>query len=427
METPGKTGSFESSNYDLFERLSRHLAGDGIFLSLPTKICCSYINYWLNDQIDKKKKYESEDDFMKFKKFAKSYDKDRNMLYRKESCEGYLKRIYNEDNYNRKKSLYEMYDWYNWIQIYDVKVKKEEMCYKYSLINYHYRNLKESYTSDDELISKLDDFINVINKSAKSVKEVCGYDILPPLSQRENTKQAQEPGSRDTQMPDSSGESVLQLPKEFPGPVTETRPDGHSELLAKPKVEEPYAEDSHTEGTDKLESTLEQSEVVESSDASLREGLGNVSSVARLLPKLPELRYEYEDRLRESIERPDGGMGKSSYGLRNTQSGYPNTGEQLSTSVGDTKGILTNVQDTFFSIVKDVDPAPVLVVSGGMGVLFILFKYTPFGSFFGGRRRRMHQIPSSFRAFPPGEFPIFHEYEGGNIGYCPMNINPLAE
>ncbi|KMZ82474.1 hypothetical protein PVIIG_06089 [Plasmodium vivax India VII] len=337
METNGKTGSFESSQSYLFERLSRHLAGDGIYWDISPKLGCSYINYWLNDQIERNKINVSEDNFNKFKNFSKSYDNDRKMLYRKESCEGYLKPIYYEYNYNRKKSLYEMYDWYNWIQIYDVKVKKEEMCYKYSLINYHYRNLKESYTSDDELISKLDDFINVINKSAKSVKEVCGYDILPPLSQRENTKQAQEPGSRDTQMPDSSGESVLQLPKEFPGPVTETRPDGHSELLAKPKVEEPYAEDSHTEGTDKLESTLEQSEVVESSDASLRERLGNVSSVARLLPKLPELRYEYEDRLRESIERPDGGM-------------------------GDTKGILTNVQDTFFSIEEEDECIKFLVV-----------------------------------------------------------------
>ncbi|VUZ99804.1 PIR protein [Plasmodium vivax] len=60
-------------------------------------------------------------------------------------------------------------------------------------------------------------------------------------------------------------------------------------------------------------------------------------------------------------------------------------------------------------------------------IVNLKIKFTPVGSFFGGRRRRIHQIPSSFRGFPPGEFPIFHEYEGGNIGYGPMNINPLAE
>ncbi|SCA60352.1 hypothetical protein, conserved [Plasmodium vivax] len=90
-------------------------------------------------------------------------------------------------------------------------------------------------------------------------------------------------------------------------------------------------------------------------------------------------------------------------------------------------GFFTNVQGAFSSIAQHVEPAPILGVSGGMGVLFLLFKYTPVGSFFGGRRGRIRQIPSSFRGFPPGEFPNFHEYDGGYIGYGPMNINPLAE
>ncbi|KMZ88690.1 hypothetical protein PVBG_05546 [Plasmodium vivax Brazil I] len=379
MDNARKRGSFESSHYDLFEKISRRLAGDGIYWDISPKLGCSYINYWLNDEIDKRKIYLGKDDFAKFKNFAKSYDKDRNMRYRNESCEGYLERIYTENNYNRKKALYEMYDWYNWIQIYDVEARRVDMCYKYSLINRHYRNLKESYASDEELMAKLDYFINVINKSKKSVKTVCGYDILPPVSRLEDSKQAQDPDSRDKQRPGSTDESVSHPPQVSEDSVTQTAYGSHSQGLAEPGAEEPHAVDLHTVRTDQLEHRAAQSHVVGSPkvellDVALREGTENLRSGTRSLSGLSGFRYQNEDMLGESIERTDGEMGKLSYGLRNTESGYSNTGDQLSTSVGDTKGTLTNVQDTFFSIVKDVQPGPVLGVSGGMGALFLLFK-----------------------------------------------------
>ncbi|VUZ99826.1 PIR protein, fragment [Plasmodium vivax] len=68
-----------------------------------------------------------------------------------------------------------------------------------------------------------------------------------------------------------------------------------------------------------------------------------------------------------------------------------------------------------------VDPIPVVGVSGGMGALFLLFRYTPVGSFFGGRRGRFRQIPRSFNGPFPGDFANFQEYDGGFIGYGPMN------
>ncbi|KMZ88726.1 hypothetical protein PVBG_05672 [Plasmodium vivax Brazil I] len=92
--------------------------------------------------------------------------------------------------------------------------------------------------------------------------------------------------------------------------------------------------------------------------------------------------------------------------------------------VGDTS---SSVMSTITSALRDVEPGPVLGVSGGMGVLFLLFKYTPVGSFFGGRRGRFRQIPRSFGGFPPGEFPNFQDYEGGYIGYGPTSISSLAE
>ncbi|KMZ95109.1 hypothetical protein PVMG_05981 [Plasmodium vivax Mauritania I] len=116
----------------------------------------------------------------------------------------------------------------------------------------------------------------------------------------------------------------------------------------------------------------------------------------------------------ESLES----SGTTSYSDRNPYSYVPPSSNEL----GDTS---SSVMNTITSALRDVEPGYVLGVSGGMGVLFLLFKYTPVGFFFGGRRGRIRQIPSSFRGFPPADFANFQEYDGGLIGYGPMN--PLAE
>ncbi|KMZ82456.1 hypothetical protein PVIIG_06166 [Plasmodium vivax India VII] len=365
METNGKTGSFESSQSYLFERLSRHLAGDGIYWDISPKLGCSYINYWLNDQIERNKINVSEDNFNKFKNFSKSYDNDRKMLYRKESCEGYLKPIYYEYNYNRKKSLYEMYDWYNLIQIYDARTYKKTICDNYALINRHYRNLIESYTSDDELIAKLDDFIKVINKSEKSVKRLCEYDILPPSSRQKDSKQA----------PDSQGESISHSPKETSGHVTQTRPDSPSELLVVPEVAEPHAVESHTEESAQLEPTVVQSEAEESPKSELsRTELEEGKFATGLLPGLSQKLYRRDQTFGRSKLPPEAEMMTSEYGVMDTDGYFTSIQGELPQGASEEKEFLNYVQDTFSSIVQNVDPAPVLGVSGGMGVLFILFK-----------------------------------------------------
>ncbi|EDL42619.1 variable surface protein Vir28-like, partial [Plasmodium vivax] len=88
-------------------------------------------------------------------------------------------------------------------------------------------------------------------------------------------------------------------------------------------------------------------------------------------------------------------------------------------------GASTSVMSTITSALKGVDPVPVVGVSGGMGALFLLFRYTPVGAFFRGGRGRVRRIPSGFHGQFPGGFPGYDDYESGYIGYGPMN--PLAE
>ncbi|KMZ94040.1 hypothetical protein PVMG_02266 [Plasmodium vivax Mauritania I] len=87
---------------------------------------------------------------------------------------------------------------------------------------------------------------------------------------------------------------------------------------------------------------------------------------------------------------------------------------------------MVSMKNAISGFMNEVEPAPILGVSGGMGALFLLFRYTPVGAFFRGGRGRVRRIPSGFHGQFPG-FPDYHEYDGGYIGYGPMNINPLAE
>ncbi|KMZ83465.1 hypothetical protein PVBG_05582 [Plasmodium vivax Brazil I] len=102
---------------------------------------------------------------------------------------------------------------------------------------------------------------------------------------------------------------------------------------------------------------------------------------------------------------------------------YIESQESLNEPARDSSTIIGSITN----VLKEVDPVPVVGVSGGMGALFLLLRYTPVGAFFRGGRGRVRRIPSGFHGPFPGEFPNFQDYEGGYIGYGPMSMNPLAE
>ncbi|KMZ95070.1 hypothetical protein PVMG_05597, partial [Plasmodium vivax Mauritania I] len=83
---------------------------------------------------------------------------------------------------------------------------------------------------------------------------------------------------------------------------------------------------------------------------------------------------------------------------------------------------ITSAQNTISGLINEVDSSTVLDASGGMGALFLLFKYTPVVSFFGERRGHGHRIPRSFNEQFTGGFPGYEEYYGGKFGHDPINI-----
>ncbi|CAI7721729.1 Plasmodium vivax Vir protein, putative [Plasmodium vivax] len=65
-------------------------------------------------------------------------------------------------------------------------------------------------------------------------------------------------------------------------------------------------------------------------------------------------------------------------------------------STFDTGTIMGTIKDAVSNVFEAVEPVPVLGVSGGMGALYLLFKYTPIGSLFGRNRRNNQNIPNFF-------------------------------
>ncbi|CAI7719415.1 hypothetical protein, conserved [Plasmodium vivax] len=401
--------SFVKQNNDLLTYLAKRLGGDGLFIDIGYDICCTYINYLLNYKIENKNNGSLENYFENFKHFADYYaEKKSRTLSNQNTCKGYLKPIINENKYNIMKTLYKIYNFFNQVKSSNVYYQKEKICEYYALVNLYFRDLKNNYNTDNKLMEKLNYFARVVKNSGYSYDNLCGINLLsfmfpPPVSKPE-PKMPEISGqpSRANVISDSQNRDVLEQHADGTGSANQQG------LLEKTKVSESLSEEPQITDLPNKESVQ-----------------GNLAAVS--LPGLSEEKH-HRDRTFESLNiRPEVEMNTPEYGVINREEDFTSIQGHLPQSEGESKGILNNVHDTFFSIVKDVQPAPILGVSGGMGALFLLFKYTPVGSFFGGRRGRIRQIPRSFGGFAPGNFANFQEYDGGFIGYGPTSISHLAE
>ncbi|KMZ83992.1 hypothetical protein PVBG_06169 [Plasmodium vivax Brazil I] len=343
--------SFVKQNNDLLTYLAKRLGGDGLFIDIGYDICCTYINYLLNYKIENKNNGSLENYFENFKNFAHYYaEKKHGKSFNQNTCESYLKPIFNEKKYNTMKILYKMYYYFNLVKSYTQTDNKVGICNNYGLVNKFYRDLKQIYNTNTDLMEKLNYFGNVIKSSERSYDALCGNNLLILISPPPVSKPAQE----TTVISGESSSTYV------------------ASNLQNPKVSEP-----HVEGTDSAnqQDLLITSQVAESPrEVQSKTELEQEKIATRALPGLSEETHHIDHTFDRSNERTEVEINPSGYGVFSTEGGLTSIHGQLPQTARQEKGLLTNVQDTFFSIVKDVDPAPVLGVSGGMGVLFILFK-----------------------------------------------------
>ncbi|SCA59859.1 hypothetical protein PVT01_000048000 [Plasmodium vivax] len=109
-------------------------------------------------------------------------------------------------------------------------------------------------------------------------------------------------------------------------------------------------------------------------------------------PEQPQVQLQEEDqvhRLKDDVDtfREDG---EGTF----LQEVDPSADSMQSTF--NTETIMETIKGAVSNVLEAVEPVPILGVSGGIGALYLLFKYTSIGSLFRGNRRNNQNIPNFF-------------------------------
>ncbi|VUZ99536.1 PIR protein [Plasmodium vivax] len=390
----------------VFKELYRHLKHDGIFFDYSPKACL-YISYILHKVVQQEiKELYFPDLYEALRQFVIQYNQDRSNNNNNNNCINDMVYI-DYDLFQEMYALYRVYDEYYDFEAYNYN-PNIFTCGKLDKLILLYKD----YIKGKE--SKSKNFNNILTHLEMSFKETlqkhdpqCSKKntplpqlklFNPPEEKPPRVQKPEDTTHSSTSVQTVSQESPQGLPEgtnsqTYPEETQIVLPQGHSNDV----VDQGRVEEAKIEQQTRSEEKKRKVEGQRTSEFSL-----NTQSPV-------------QHRFSETLESPG-------------QLGFIGTAEYLiRPDIQSETGALEQMKNTLSNVLGSVDPAPVLGVSGGMGVLFLLFKYTPVGSFFGGRRRRFRQIPSSFGGFTPGEFPNFQEYGVGHVGYSPMDIPHFAE
>ncbi|SCA59984.1 VIR protein [Plasmodium vivax] len=413
-----------------FHKLHKILRNGNVFYGDVTQNYCSYVNYKLNEEIKNSYHLVKESNFDIFHTFVVNFNNERHNK-EKSTCYGYIEYL-NDDEYNKMEILIYLYNMYKQIKPHIVS-DNDKLCGILYLMGQHYKNAVDKHEGDKNFFNKLEELKRSMEGNNWAFNDICPvrkYIKLPepkpskPIEDSEETKQPKTLSpdvSRSLNLPNSDAELGLHG---TPGQQALSEPQDN--------VQRDHILGSSFIAGARVNSGSGQENISRhSSEKRGERGLQTNSGYSPSLRAPNQARLPREETHQRELHVDSSQVHPHHYGSLESSGelsySEPNTYLpvlQSSKEVGDTS---SSVMNTITSALKDVEPGPVLGVSGGMGVLFLLFKYTPVGSFFGGRRGRFRQIPSSFRGFAPGEFPNFQEYDGGFIGYAPTSISSLAE
>ncbi|CAI7723128.1 PIR protein [Plasmodium vivax] len=387
----------------VFIELMKYFSRDHAFIKCwGEPECCKYINSWLNMKLIKPYGL-NETIFSIFEQFMKYFHKYKE----NERCKNQIYLI-EEQKVRNMKNLYELYDKYT-----DLKERNQTLynllsCTEYDSLITGYNNFIRNYRNQntDYLNDVIIKFKTKIENFEKISKNNCikKDEILPPVEERPLPPEG-----------DTAKEAV-----HLSEPEGKTISKEQESLELQPQLE------ANSLGSDH-----------QSAAGSLTQEEFEKTRTDHILTESPKER-EHSRHFGNSIGRELGSNSvyqlgsKPSYELMgqlyvDNPSQLPeDPSRDISAEQGNKEGYFSTITGTLYGIVQSVEPAPILGVSGGMGALFLLFKYTPVGTFFGGRRRRNHLIPSGFPVAYPG-FPGYEEQYGANFGPGPINISYQAE
>ncbi|KMZ88481.1 hypothetical protein PVBG_05439 [Plasmodium vivax Brazil I] len=341
------THSYEKTLLDpVFEQLMKFFSsGHAFYYCWGEAECCKFINNWLNMKLIKPYGL-SETIFNNFNEFMKYYHKHKHASLCKDQI--YL---IDEQKVRNMKNLYELYDKYTDLERRNNTEHNKLPCTEYDSLITGYNNFIRIYRRQniDYLNKLLNEFKAKIERFESISKNKCVKkdDILSPVEPPLPPKG------------DSANEQVdVSQPKEQTIPQSqETRAE--ESHVSTPHQETNYVGSGHqiAQGTltqEKLEKPPRETERSRHFGNTIGTELRSNSDY----PLDPNPSYQLMEEL--DGDNPS------------RLPGFPS--RDLSTDQRDKEGYFSTMTDTISGFMKNVEPAPILGVSGGMGVLFLLFK-----------------------------------------------------
>ncbi|SCA60747.1 hypothetical protein PVC01_000109800 [Plasmodium vivax] len=380
-----------SDSYKTYSKLLRHIHDDHVFFWGEQIDACKYIRYMLQKEVEVNLGQSYDSNVVKnFQKFLTKYAE--KFPHVKNRCISKIEPIETTTFY-KMHTLYKLYDEYTPYSRY-VKSNVQYFCRDF----HAFVNLYNIYITDNESQSELfniilENFSKNLNKTVLNYKEECEkknyyYHLRnPKLHIQTPVHEIETPiHAHEGQTELSSVNTKLQ------GSSHEVLGTSHTKLHQEVTESPPIQEE-----TTRVQTLTEVDNYRETSNNHAMHNHRTETVAKRVISPGYELTRAGFDSL-----------GRKSYPIH----------QELS---NDAERDSSTILGSIIGVLKDVEPAPILGVSGGMGALFLLFKYTPVGTFFRGRRGRTYGIPSGFNGPFPGEFPGYQDYLGGNIGYSQMS------
>ncbi|CAG9485325.1 unnamed protein product [Plasmodium vivax] len=358
------TGNDRTNYLNVFDILLKHVHRDGVFFGGNNLDACKYINYILYEEVERKN-YRSYDQeaIPLFRKFLDAYGEKRGKQNR---CKSEINNIQRE-TYNIINPLYELYD-------------KNKYCSGFveNNVQYKCKDFEEYFRLYDRYM------FDTYPKSSKF------YDILKNIEQHANkVLSLYKRGGGCNGYSEDLRSPRLFIPDSVPKPEThnkeqmhqnrlqsedrtsqsETHGIAHAEQTQLPKVISILDPEQETPRTDQENSAnvfhSENDDHNEIPRHPVSSHLGRIDQHIRKDEEETKMFSRYPKTFRH--------FNPSETSLYSGRSGHA-AEQDISNEVESSP---SSVMSTITSALRDVEPGPVLVVSGGMGVLFLLFKLDP--------------------------------------------------
>ncbi|SCA59757.1 VIR protein [Plasmodium vivax] len=389
----------------IFKKIGTFLTGDYAFGYIGQEPSCIYVNYWLNKELRTLYYNEGKHQFDVFKDFSDKFTIKRGKNI-SNSCRTYME-FYDDVKWNRIKFLYEWYEKFE-KYIYYSKHKSESQCSEITILRKEFNDFIDKNNEEEKLMDKLIKFKDLLPKNLSEINRKCkdekDYFHYPPkhLQKLEQQRRAAEQEAQEQQRRAAEQEAQEQQRRAAEQQRAQSQSHERTLLTISP----------NGEPTQQL------------IDISIEDPL--LEKHSSPLERSQSQRHEYSEgqEFRDSTQFTSNPLRQDQRILEYTE--VRNMELENENMPPDFKpGVFGTLRNTFTGVLGEIDPVPVVGVSGGMGALFLLFRYTPVGAFFRGGRGRAHRIPRSFNGQFLGGFPGYEDYDVGHIGYGPMN--PLAE